>query len=282
MFYFIFLINAFAEIQKTISVKNAEEFAKAIGNNITIRLNTERLDISNIAKIHHSFIKIIEMPDGIMLQIENVKNLRIVGQKNFTKIINNSRYSYILAFKNTENITLENLEAGHSAFKGTCQGGVFLFEESKKIQLKDCILFGSGTEGLTIKKVKEAIFRNIVIKSCTKNILTIQNSENIRFLKSRFTDNQDLDLFSIANSENILFEECLIDLNKTGRGESYDNYALFHVPQQPGIYETIVILRKCKIEDNYTQFFCRSKDVIKIEDCKIENNIFERGYNSFD
>ncbi|TAE45642.1 MAG: hypothetical protein EAZ06_03855 [Cytophagales bacterium] len=276
---FIFIFEIKAETNKTISVKNTEEFLKAIGNDITIRITTNRLDFSDLPTINNTNITLIPKNEGVMLQIQNVKNLRIIGQKNNTKIISTLRYCYILSFKDVENIIIENIEAGHGLYKSIEEGGVFLFENSKNINITNCTLFG-GTDGITLNKVNNFEFKNSIIRGCVSRIMTIQNSKNINFFRSRFTENKELDLFYIVDSEDIEFDKCVIDLNRSGRGETYDNYAMFHVPKEPGNFSVIITLKECKIEDNFNQFFCRIKEIIKLEKCVMENNFFEKGYNS--
>ncbi|TAE69174.1 MAG: hypothetical protein EAZ85_13340 [Bacteroidetes bacterium] len=275
---FLSIFQLKAETKKTISVKNVDEFLKAIGNDVTIRILVERLDFSNFpTNINNANTELISKDNAFCLQIKNIKNLKIIGQKKGTKIISNHKNIYLLSFKEVENITIENLEAGQVSR----ESGVFLFENAKNISLKNCILFG-GSEGLALKKVTDFRFENSIIRGTNQRILSIQNGNNIDFTKSRFTDNQALDLFYIIDSQHITFQKCVIDLNKSGRGESYDNYALFHVPMDAGNFTEIVILKECKIEDNFVQYFCRVKDIIKVEKCTMENNVFERGYQSVD
>lgn len=276
---FFIVFETKSEINKTISVKNTEEFLKAIGNDVTIRITTNRLDFSKLPSITNPNINLISKNDGVMLQILNVKNLKIIGHRNYTKIISTLQYHYVLSFKDSENIQIENIEAGHTIYKPILDGGVFLFENSQKIDLKNCILFG-GNEGITLKKVSEFDFKNSIIRNCVSRVMSIENGKDIDFEKSRFTENSALDLFYIVDSKEISFEKCVIDFNHTGKDESYDNFALFHVPMEPGNFVTIVRLKECKIEDNFAQFFCRVKDVIKLEKCTMENNIFEKGYSS--
>lgn len=276
---FILVFEIKAETNKTISVKNTEEFLKAIGNNTTIRITANRLDFSDLPTISNTNITLIPKSEGVMLQIQNVKNLRIIGHKNNTKIISTLKYCYVLSFKDVENLIIENIEAGHSLYKSIEEGGVFLFDNSKNINIKNCTLFG-GTHGITLNKVNDFEFRNSIIRGCVSRIMTIQNSKNINFFRSRFTENKELDLFYIVDSEDIEFDKCVIDLNRSGRGETYDNYAMFHVPKEPGNFSIIITLKECKIEDNFHQFFCRIKEIIKLEKCVLENNIFEKGYNS--
>ncbi len=285
-FFIIFLIfvsifELKAEIQKTISVKNVEEFLKAIGNDVTIRITAERLDFSILPAITNTNIQLIPKNSVLFLHIQNVKNLKIIGQKKGTKIISIYKNGYILSFKDVENITLENLEVGNTHHQSGLDGGIFSFENAMNITLKNCILFG-GNEGLLLKKVTTFQFQNSIIRDATQRIVTIQNSKDVDFIKSRFTNNQALDLFYIIDSQHITFEKCVIDLNKSGRGESYDNYALFHVPMESGNFTEIVTLNECKIEDNFMQYFCRVKEIIKIEKCVMQNNVFERGYQSVD
>jgi hypothetical protein len=218
---------------------------------------------------------------GTALQVQNIQNLQISGNpKGFTKLLTSVSSAYVLSFKNCENLLLENLEAGHAPTQGYCRGGVLGFYNSKKIQVNNSILFGSGSEGITLEGVSEAKFNNLVIKSCTYGIMTLTGGRDIEFNNSRFTDNREFDMISVSDSENIRFNQCQIDFNRSGRGESSDNYALINAVSNNNSSPSFILMSNCKIEDNFCQYFCRSQNAIKLENCQMDNNLFEKGYNS--
>lgn len=268
--------------QKTVNVSNINELIQAIAPNKIIKLKANKFILSNLnINISNPHVNLEPVEDGFRVEIKGVSNLRIEGaSERKSKIISNSRYAPILVFNDCDNISIDNIEAGHGSSKGICKGEVLAFHNSKKITLTNTILFGSGTEGLLLNNCTESRFDNVTIRGCTQGILTIRNSSQIDFINCRFTDNRQFDLINIFDSEKITLSNCLIDLNRSGDGSPHNIYALFNAPLTLGMHDPILTLTKCTIEDNYCQYFCRSGNAVKLVDCQLDNNIFEKGYNS--
>ena len=282
LFFFLLITTSNLYAKKTIVVKDIHEFLSAIGSDRTIKINTERIVFSTLEANNNPFLKIIKTDKGTILQIEGVKNLEIIGNSKFcTKIINNNIDAYTLFFKEVENLKLTNLQVGQNSHQGIGEGGALYIENGKNITLKNCV-FWADREGIKMKNVSEVICKNSIIKNCKTKIMTLEDTKNVSFEKSEFIYNQGLDLFDITYSDQISFNKCTIAFNVAGRGESYDNYALFQVPTMPGAFRAVLNLKDCKIQDNLTQFFCRSKEMIKLEKCDLDNNNFEKGYHSLD
>ena len=279
---FILTLSTFAQAQKTINVSKVDDLIKAIAPNKIIKLKSNKFILSNINRnISNPYVDVIPVGSGLRLEIKGVSNLKIEGNSNRkSKIISNTPSAPVLVFENCDNITIDNIEAGHSPTSLAGEGAIFVFKNSSKITLTNSILSGSSTEGLSLKNCSETRFDNVTIRGCSIGILSIRNSQQITFINCRFTDNQSYDLINVFDSENINFNDCLIDLNKSGDGAAHNTYALFNVPLTPGMYDSTIKLTKCTIEDNHCQYFCRSGTAVKLDDCQLHNNIFEKGYNS--
>lgn len=272
----------FAQRTQVMTVATVDELINAIESNREIRLKNPKYLLSTLSPVSiNPKVRIERNNDGYSIEIQDVKNLKITSATpKGVKILTNTRQAQVLRFKNCENITLENIEAGHAPAQGICTGGVLGFTGCKKISLKNCVLFGSGTEGITLENVSDLQAQSITIKSCTSGIMTMTLVRNVRFQQCRFTDNGSRDLVSVFESENVYFTDCHIDYNHSGRGEETDHYALFNVPLILGITQPVVYLQKCVIEDNYCPYFCRTESTMKLDNCQLDNNIFEKGYKS--
>ena len=112
------------------------------------------------------------------------------------------------------NINISGITAGHYDEKGSCTGGVFKFTDCNNVQIHNSILFGCGTEGLTLKNVTNFQFNNSTIKNCSYGIMTVQDSLNINFNNSVFKDNKEFNLINVSSSD-MNFESCSIYSNKT-------------------------------------------------------------------
>jgi hypothetical protein len=268
---------------RKVTVSTTEDFINALVSGNHIILKEPKYVLTNLSpNLKNPNIQLIRVGNGgTMLQVQNLQNLQISGNpKTFTKLLTSVSAAYVLSFKNCENVVLENLEAGHAPLQGYCQGGVLGFYNSKKIQVNNSILFGSGTEGITLEGVSEAKFNNLVIKSCTYGIMTLTGVRDVEFNNSRFTDNREFDMITVSDGENIRFNQCQIDFNRSGRGEASDNYALINAVSSSNSAGSFILMSNCKIEDNLCQYFCRSQNAIKLDNCQMDNNLFEKGYNS--
>lgn len=279
LLFYTSISTILAQKPKTVVVNSTDDFIKEISSNKIIKIKTNKILLSELkGLISNSNVNKEAVFDGDKIVIEDVENLSIIGESSeFVKILTSVRYAHVLSFKNCKNITLENLEAGHAPGKGYCVGGVFEFNNTKKVKIKNSVLFGSGTEGLTLTTVENGTFENVIIRSCTYGIMTLNLCNKLTFTNCRFTDNQEFDLINVYDSEKINFNNCQIDFNQTGSGRDFDAYAIFNVPLSGG---NEISLNKCTIEDNFSQYFCRSGTTVIVKDCKIENNIFQKGYNS--
>ena len=284
LFTIIILSQGFqAHAQKTINVSKIDDFIKAIAPNKVIKLKSDKFILSNINRnITNSYVNIRPIGNGLQLEIKGVSNLRIEGASTRkSKIISNNQFAGVLLFDNCDNITIDNVEIGHAPTTSlTGEGAALEFKNSKKITLNNSLFFGNNAQGLVLRNCSESRFENITIQGCTKGILSIHNSNQVEFSNCRFTNNQQYDLINVFDTEKVSFNNCLIDFNKSGDGAAHNVYALFNAPLTPGMYDPIITLTKCTIEDNHCQYFCRSGSAVKLEDCQLDNNIFERGYNS--
>jgi nitrous oxidase accessory protein NosD len=272
-------LNASAQRSKTIVVSNLEDFVKAIESNRLIKIKADKFLISNLKQISNPNVKIDVLGDGFQLIIQNVNNLKIEGLADKpTKILTNFSNALVLGFEGCENITLTNLELAHSTAKTMANKPILSFETSKNITLGNVSL-SKGTEGISLHNVQDANFDGLKITACHQGIMTIKNSRNIAFKNATFSNNQRFDLINIFDSEQIVLESCKINLNQTGFETDLGKYALINAPLPIGMNSPVIMLKKCVVEDNFCQFFSKTGTAVKTEQCVMDNNVFEFGYN---
>ena len=240
---FLMMISILPAIaQKEYQVKDAAELLAAIGSNRTIILDQgPQYNLSKVlgtAQINRmitsagSKLSVDDCFDGLELHISQVENLTIRGAGDKpVRLVVEPRYAYVLTFLNCKNITLENLEIGHTPEQGYCTGGVLQIKDSENITVQNCRLFGCGTEGATIANSKYVYFGNTDIYECTYQIFTIEESARIQFDKCRFYDNQEFSLINVIECIDIILTDCLI----------YDNYGKLLYVNSP------VMMTRCKI-----------------------------------
>lgn len=266
-------LNIKAQTNKLIIVDNADQFVDAIGSDRTIQLQGSTIFLSNVMSSERGTnYRFDEEYDGHELVIFGVKNLKIVGLgPKPVKIITKPVYGDVIAFDNCENVTIENVDAGHGPEKGGCTGGVFNLKNCKNVAINNSILYGSGMEGITAEAVTNLKCNNTIIRGCTYSIMSLNNCKKFEFNNCEFTDNKEFDLVNISNCNGVKFVSCDFSNNSTGI-EEYSDFSLFNVTKS-----TSVLLKDCRVESNQTVFFCKKANTIEMSNTKLENNSFTKG-----
>lgn len=130
----------------------------------------------------------VDCYDGYELQIENVDGLTIRGSED-TRLLTSPRYANVLTFRNCRNITLEDMEVGHTPEQGSCSGGVVLLDNCSNVTLNDCLLYGCGVTGLTALDCDTVTVRNTVINDCSFSGAEIYRSGDVFFDACTFSSN---------------------------------------------------------------------------------------------
>lgn len=259
-------------------VDSPDEFVNAIGSDRIIQLKGSTIYISDISSakegLNYRLEEIWEGGSEYELTIFGVSNLKIEGLGDQpVKMITKPEYGSVLIFENCNNITIENIEAGHGPERGNCIGGVFKINNSKNFTINKSIMYGSGVEGISAEKVTGLKCNNSIIRECTYSIMTLNNSNDFEFNSCEFTDNEEFSLVRIFNCNKLIFNACNFTNNRTDIGnEDYYDYAILDVSQS-----TSIRLKDCVIKDNVANYFCKDKNSIELQNAKFENNLFTKG-----
>ena len=259
-----------AMAKKEIAVTTLEEFLDAIGSGKNVRLNAEIL-LSRAVESEKDFGYAPPEPgnkalrwerafDGFELVISGVKNLTIRCGPDGS-LVTAPRYSFVLNFEDCRGITLEGLTAGHTV-GGTCEGGVLRFADCKDIAIKDCDLYGCGTEGLLLENVDGLTMEGGSIYECTYDIMTALDSKNLTFRGCTFRDNREYNLIGLAGVTGMLFEDCLFEDNRGGvffGGTWWGD----------GGCEDVLV-KNCTFHDNYIDVFV-DNEAVEFEGCTFDS-----------
>ena len=198
-----------------IQISTAEDFVKNIGPNRTLELAPGEYVISEVSDRCMDFVRWDPNFDGKTLTIRKVQGLRIVGKGDKpVRLIVRPRYVFVLNFENCKDIELENLVLGHSPEEGYCDSGVLGAANCENISIRKSELFGCGTEGLTLRGVRNLSFEDSVIRDCSYGIMTIQSCADLNFTGSRFIRNREYYGLNLHDSKGIVFDNCLFRENK--------------------------------------------------------------------
>lgn len=200
--------------RQVISVCSSEEFVKAVGPDRVIKLAPGEYNLSGLKQRYMDYVRWVQATDGYDLIIRKVRDLRIEGPADTrARLVASPSYVYVLGFEDVAGLELVNLELAHSPKLGYCTGGVVLVNRGKRVTIRNCVLAGSGMEGLTLSKVRGLTFERSVIKECTYGIMTITDCRDLLFKNSRFANNEEWHGITIKDSLGVRFERCRIEKN---------------------------------------------------------------------
>jgi len=259
-------------------VHNLEEFINYLGNDTKIIISEGIYLLSSLELYPNEQIFFSDVFDGRQLVLRGFKNIEIktniIGQTSF---LCQPRYANVLTFIDCDNITIDGLVFGHTEESGYCYGGVLQFENCTNIRIINTTLYGCGTEGLSLAKVKNFSFVNSTIKECTYRIMTITDSYNVQLIRSKFFNNGCYDLIRIGNSEKVKFCQCEIYNNWT----AYENYLdnpLFNIN-----FSKEICVIDSYIHNNLINYLVNNENVLIEKDNKEKDNILMKGrYNKSD
>ena len=203
-----------------------------------------------------------EVFDGGELTLNGVKNLTIRGwtaRGGFDEsegIVVDPRYAFVLKFVNCSDIVIENLKAGHSE-GGYCDGGVFGFADSSRIEINRTEMYGCGTVGLELWDVSDMKVTDSWIYECTDAIMMVRGGKNIAFEECVFRHNLS-SWIGVFGTENMSFADC----------EIYGNsgYAMF------GVNDTVISVSNSTFSGNATETPIQNSENVEFVNC-----VFEEG-----
>lgn len=255
--------SVFINDPKTVTVGTAEELVAAMDSNTKIILKKGTYNLSKIKQEYSEGQVFWEgVFDGNQLVIQGVSNLTLEGEAGAqAEIVVEPRYANIFSFRDCSNIVLRNIKAGHTPEQGECAGGVLVFTDSSDISMVNTELYGSGIEGLTLNNTNSLSFANSVIDHCNSAIMTLHNSKDISFYKSRFSDNKAYYAVGAYDNCSMTFDDCDFTNNQV-------NGSFF------GISLSKTLVSNSRFTNNsYSSFVLDPSNVILVVDTTVEESI---------
>ena len=243
-----------------ISVSTVEDFLKAIGSNRTIILQKGSYVLSDFTEMEGENFFFQEHFNGKELVLHGITNLTIRGTGNHdSHLLTEPTYGQVIIFQDASEIRLENLKAGHGENKGECVGGVFSFKRCKDIAVENCMLYGSGTEGITAEDCKGLAVQNTAIYGCTYSICSLMACKNVSFTDCKLYENVEFEMVNASNSKGIVFKDCKFSKNRAGNAST--DYSFFNLSASS------VSLDHCTLLDNEAAKLCNEPKKLKMKAC---------------
>ena len=208
----------------TVNVSNIREFYEAIDNNTRIILEAGTYNISELPfeQRHNENINYYnneetwepEFYNYDTISVKNISNLLIEAKEGAqVTICTEDPYEAPLSFQYCNNVTLSGLTVGHNVEPGHCSGSVILIDDSSKININDCRLYGCGTYGVEASNSYAINVVDTDIFECTYGLVNLYNTGNMTFKNCNMHDSRGFDMICIQDCWNILFESCSITDN---------------------------------------------------------------------
>ena len=267
----LFLPLATVAAGQEITVNTTIDFLNALGSNRTIIVKQGEYDLSahtNSSGASHYFRNTY---DGAELVFEAIENLTIRGAgSSLTHFITRPSYGNVFVLEDCSNIRFEGLKAGHGPEKGYCTGGVIQLEGRSEIEVNNCLLYGSGVEGITAHNSFQISLNNTLIQGCTYGIFTLVNCENVNFNACKFFDNVEFEMVNILNCKDISLKNCKFRNNHSS--EEWVDQRFIKVEKSQGI-----LFKKCLFEKNSASYFANEAPKIELKKCKMLDNKWGKG-----
>jgi len=171
--------------ERTVHAATADELLAAIAPNTTILLDAGEYVLSDAARYKltdGAYYYWESCYDGATLVIDGVENLRIVGAgRGETRLVTAPRYAAVIYLRNCENVSLEELTAGHTPEQGFCSGNVLSLFGCGSVTVSGCGLFGCGVWGLDLMNCEEVEIRDTEIYECSAGAACIYDSAAVSF-----------------------------------------------------------------------------------------------------
>ena len=237
-----------------IFIETANELQKQLGNNRILILRNKQYELKST------------------LEIENIQNLKIVGDSD-SELMISMLNSTVVKITKAQNISIENLLLGHTGqqvYLG--EHGMLRIENSSDIKIVNSKILGKGTFGLITKDVCGLQFENSEITKCTALIFDLDESRNLEFKNSKFRDN----ILSISvlgaftnSTKRVHFTNCEFSNNQP----KMQGNPAFNFDNNFKNIEDQIIFKNCTFKNNKGYAWYGEK--IKLVNCTIDSTDFK-------
>ena len=254
----------------TVNVSNIREFYEAIDNNTRIILEAGTYNISELPfeQRHNENVNYYNNEEtwehvyynDDTISAKYINNLLIEAKEGEqVTICTEDPLEAPLSFQYCNNVTLSGLTVGHMVEPGYCSGSVILIDDSSKININDCRLYGCGTYGLEGTNSYGINVYDTEIYECSYGLISFYNTGNVTFKDCNMHDSREFDMICLQDCWNVLFDNCSITDNVV---EYETNYLIKAIGDD-------ISFKDCRFEGNYYNNFKNGN--ASLENCTISD-----------
>jgi len=252
---------------KKVTVSTPQELANAIAPDTCITLNAGVYDLSIIAKTENQYVQAGNVAAALIVSdVEGLTLQAASGAK--VEVVSPDRFSEVIMFTLCNGIKISGIEAGHTVTgEYECDAGVVLFDESANINVEDCLLYGSGAVGISLRSCVSAQIDNTTVTDCSLRAVDIWLSNDITFNDCKFIKNRAYGSVIWGSYSSVAFFDCEISGNRSLLWSAVE-------------FNDDVLFERCKFKDNALLEGAEpvfKGQGIRLRDCEIEKAGFS-GY----
>ena len=255
---------------KKVTVSTPQELADAIAPDVCITLTEGVYNMSTVTKTENKYIQVgNETAALIVSDVEGLTLQAASGAK--VEIVTPNQFSEVLMFTLCNGIKISGIRAGHtvtSEYK--CDAGVVLLDQSANIDIVDCVFYGSGAVGLSLRNSVSARIANVTVTDCSLRAIDIWSSNSITFTDCKFINNRAYGSVIWGYYSSIEFIDCVISGNKNLQWSAVEI-------DDDVLFERCLFRDNALIEGSAPLFMGQG---IRMRDCEIEKAGFSGYWDS--
>ena len=219
------MITACSKAQDTVTVSTTAELIAAIAPDTHIILKSGTYNFSALteeeitqssayvdtAELSFGEFSVYDAP-GLILEAEESGSVRLVTENGYANVMNLTL---------CDGAALKGLIMGHEIEKGDCDAAVLKLKTSQNVIVKDCGLFGCGSDGIFAEDAAGLTVTGTEIYECTNGIFSLYETTEAVFESCRFHDNDGM--FSLWGETEVIIKDTEISKNRGGLMQGHDS-----------------------------------------------------------
>lgn len=201
--------------RQRIQVHTQRQLVEAIGSDRTIELiggpfvltgSDERGDLPQ-----NPAVEFREASPVPFLVVKGVRNLQLRAIGGAVRVLGRSPAD-VLRCEECEDVLFEGLVLGHdTGVERSCSAPVLTLSRCRNVRVRDCELFGCGTEGIVADDVQGFRMERGEIHTCLHGVVRFTASREVIFSGARFRDCGITEAaFAFLDCEHVHFADCAI------------------------------------------------------------------------
>lgn len=207
--------RAKAPARRRVQVRTVQELLAGIAPNTTLELMegpfTLPADLESVPTNRH--VKALEQWGEVVLEVQEVHNLHIRAVGARARVLGSSSAD-VLRFSACRDVSLEGIVLGHiEGLEQGCSAPVLTLHDCDGFKLRDCELFGCGTEGIVAERSRNLAMERSEVHTCRYGVVRFQSCTGLHFSASVFRDCSmvwDSGGLSFTDCSNVVFDGCSV------------------------------------------------------------------------